>query len=262
MLAHLEHGGVLAFELDGGEEVLAADTDTLGDGDGAFLFATEEALGLLEYPGVAYCPAAYKDAVDAVALAGFDGLLGGDDVAVAEDGDVHARVVLNLADEGPVGGALIHLGLGAATAMLTTPQPITQAEVLPASPEKVILREHTRPLLAENTAPAQVQEPAATNAMAETAPSTVQDLVVRETAISEDDKKAAPMPTMIETNRLVTIGATRPEAVPVIIEGNNLVMLSDEKPEYRTPRFEEVPTEPERPTFHDCVIEPLLASII
>lgn len=47
-------------------------------------------------------------------MAGFDGLLGGDDVAVAEDGDVHARVVLNLADEGPVGGALIHLGLGAA----------------------------------------------------------------------------------------------------------------------------------------------------
>lgn len=150
----------------------------------------------------------------------------------------------------------------AATAMLTTPQPITQAEVLPASPEKVILREHTRPLLAENTAPAQVQEPAATNAMAETAPSTVQDLVVREAAISEEDKKAAPMPTVIETHRLVTIGATRPEAVPVIIEGNNLVMLSDEKPEYHIPRFEKAPKEPERPTFHNCVIEPLLASII
>lgn len=148
------------------------------------------------------------------------------------------------------------------TAMLTTPQPITQTEALPASPEKVILREHTRPLLAENIAPAQTQEPAATNAMAETAPSTVQDLVVRETAISEDDKKAAPMPTVIETHRLVTIGARRPEAVPVIIEGNNLVMLSDEKPEYHIPRFEKVPKEPERPTFHDCVIEPLLASII
>ena len=148
------------------------------------------------------------------------------------------------------------------SAMLTTPQPITQTEVLPASSEKVVLRHHTRPLLAENTAPAQVQEPAATNAMAETAPSTVQDLVVREAAISEDDKKAAPVPAMIETHRLVTIGATRPEAVPVIIEGNNLVMLSDEKPEYRPLRFEEVPKEPERPTFHDCVIEPLLASII
>lgn len=145
----------------------------------------------------------------------------------------------------------------AATAMLTTPQPITQAEVLPASSEKVVLRHHTRPLLAENTAPAQVQEPAATNAIYDTV-----QLDVPEAAISEDDKKAAPMPAMIETHRLVTIGATRPEAVPVIIEGNNLVILSDEKPEYRTPRFEEVPTEPERPTFHDCVIEPLLASII
>lgn len=143
------------------------------------------------------------------------------------------------------------------SAMLTTPQPITQTEVLPASSEKVVLRHHTRPLLAENTAPAQVQEPAATTAIYDTV-----QLDVHEAAISEDDKKAAPMPAMIETHRLVTIGATRPEAVPVIIEGNNLVMLSDEKPEYRPLRFEEVPKEPERPTFHDCVIEPLLASII
>lgn len=143
------------------------------------------------------------------------------------------------------------------SAMLTTPQPITQTEVLPASSEKVVLRHHTRPLLAENTAPAQMQEPAATTAIYDTV-----QLDVPEAAISEDDKKAAPVPAMIETHRLVTIGATRPEAVPVIIEGNNLVMLSDEKPEYRPLRFEEVPKEPERPTFHDCVIEPLLASII
>lgn len=167
--------------------------------------------------------------------------------------------------------ALLILGGAAASLILTsTPQelptsgpsltaslPIAQTEVLPASSEKVVLRHHTRPLLAENTAPAQVQEPAATNAIYDTV-----QLDVPEAAISEDDKKAAPVPAMIETHRLVTIGATRPEAVPVIIEGNNLVMLSDEKPEYRTPRFEEVPTEPERPTFHDCVIEPLLASII
>ena len=167
--------------------------------------------------------------------------------------------------------ALLILGGAAASLILTsTPQelptsgpsltaslPIAQTEVLPASSEKVVLRHHTRPLLAENTAPAQVQEPAATNAIYDTV-----QLDVPEAAISEDDKKAAPMPAMIETHRLVTIGATRPEAVPVIIEGNNLVMLSDEKPEYRTPRFEEVPKEPERPTFHDCVIEPLLASII
>lgn len=167
--------------------------------------------------------------------------------------------------------ALLILGGAAASLILTsTPQelptsgpsltaslPIAQTEVLPASSEKVVLRHHTRPLLAENTAPAQVQEPAATNAIYDTV-----QLDVPEAAISEDDKKAAPVPAMIETHRLVTIGATRPEAVPVIIEGNNLVMLSDEKPEYRPLRFEEVPKEPERPTFHDCVIEPLLASII
>ncbi len=171
----------------------------------------------------------------------------------------------------PKAAALLILGGAAASLILTsTPQelptsgpsltaslPIAQTEALPASPEKVILREHTRPLLAENTAPAQVQEPAATNAIYDTV-----QLDVPEAAISEDDKKAAPVPAMIETHRLVTIGATRPEAVPVIIEGNNLVMLSDEKPEYRPLRFEEVPKEPERPTFHDCVIEPLLASII
>ena len=114
VLAHLEHGGVLAFEVDGGKEVLAADADTLGDGDGAFLFATEEALGLLEDPGIAYGPAAYEDAIYAIAGAGFQGLLGGDDVTVAEDGYVHTGVVLHLTDEGPVGGALIHLGFGAA----------------------------------------------------------------------------------------------------------------------------------------------------
>lgn len=167
--------------------------------------------------------------------------------------------------------ALLILGGAAASLILTsTPQelptsgpsltaslPIAQTEVLPASSEKVVLRHHTHPLLAENTAPAQMQEPAATTAIYDTV-----QLDVPEAAISEDDKKAAPVPAMIETHRLVTIGATRPEAVPVIIEGNNLVMLSDEKPEYRPLRFEEVPKEPERPTFHDCVIEPLLASII
>ena len=41
VLAHLEDGGVLAFEIDGGKEVAAADLDTFLDGDGAFCFATE-----------------------------------------------------------------------------------------------------------------------------------------------------------------------------------------------------------------------------
>ena len=36
------------------------------------------------------------------------------DIAVAEDRDVHARVVLHFANQCPVGRALVHLGLGAA----------------------------------------------------------------------------------------------------------------------------------------------------
>lgn len=148
----------------------------------------------------------------------------------------------------------------ATTAMLTTPQPITQAEVLPASPEKVILRGHSRPLLAENIPTAQAQEPTAISVIYDTA-----HLAVPETVISEDDHKAAPKPAMIETHRLVSIGATRPEAAPTIIEGNRLVTRSEEEPAHLVPRFEmeaPKPLESERPTFHNCVIEPLLASII
>ena len=113
VFAHLEDGGVLAFELNGGEEVSAAYFDTLLDGDGAFFFTPKKSLCLLEYPRIANGGTTNENAVDTVASASLDGLLGSGDVAVAEDGDVHAGVVLNLADEGPVSGALVHLGLGA-----------------------------------------------------------------------------------------------------------------------------------------------------
>ena len=69
---------------------------------------------MLEYPGVADGGAPYQYAIHAVAATCFDSLLWGGDVAVAEDGDMHTGVVLHLTDEGPVGGALVHLGLGAA----------------------------------------------------------------------------------------------------------------------------------------------------
>ena len=105
---------MLAFEVDGGEEVAAAYLDALGHGYSSFFLTPQQSLGLLEYPGVADGCTADEDAVDAVASACFDSLLGGGDVAVAEDRDMHAGVVLDLADEGPVGGALVHLGLGAA----------------------------------------------------------------------------------------------------------------------------------------------------
>ena len=74
----------------------------------------EERFGLLEDPGVAYGGAADEDAVDAVTIAGFDDLLRGGDVAIAEDGDMQTRIGLGLADKGPVGLTTIHLGFGAA----------------------------------------------------------------------------------------------------------------------------------------------------
>ena len=74
----------------------------------------EERFGLLENPGVAYGGAANEDAVDAVTIAGFKGLLWGGDVAIAENGDMESWVGLGLANKGPVGLAAIHLGLGAA----------------------------------------------------------------------------------------------------------------------------------------------------
>ena len=113
VFAHLEHSGVLAFELDSGHQMSAAHLHTLGHSDFAFLLAPQQALGLLEYPGVADCPAAYENAIHTIAATGFHGLLWSGDVAVAENRDMHAGIVFYLADEGPVGGALIHLGLGA-----------------------------------------------------------------------------------------------------------------------------------------------------
>ena len=71
VLAHLEHGGVLAFEFDSGQQVSAADFDPLLHADGSLGLTTQQALGLLEYPRVADGAAAYKDAVDTVTLAGF-----------------------------------------------------------------------------------------------------------------------------------------------------------------------------------------------
>ena len=40
-------------------------------------------------------------------------MLGGGDVAIADDGDVDAGIALHLADESPVGLAGVHLGTGA-----------------------------------------------------------------------------------------------------------------------------------------------------
>ena len=64
---------------------------------------------LPEDPGVAEARAAYHDAVDPVGLESPQGGGAVGDVAVADDRDVHAGVVLHLADQRPVRGALVHL---------------------------------------------------------------------------------------------------------------------------------------------------------
>lgn len=83
-------------------------------GDGRELLArVEQVANLAEDPRAAEGGAAHHDGVDAVALKALAGHGGRGDVAVADDGDVDARVVLDLADEGPVGFAGVHLAAGA-----------------------------------------------------------------------------------------------------------------------------------------------------
>ena len=69
---------------------------------------------LFEDPRTAKGGAAHHDGIHAIAFEGRLGLLGRGDVAVADDGDVDARVALHLANQGPVGLAGVHLCAGAA----------------------------------------------------------------------------------------------------------------------------------------------------
>ena len=81
---------------------------------GQVLTVVEVVTDLLEEPGVAEGGAAYHHRVHAVAVETFFGAFGRGDVAVADDGDMHAGVVLDLADECPVGFAGVHLAARAA----------------------------------------------------------------------------------------------------------------------------------------------------
>ena len=58
--------------------------------------------------------APHHHGIHAVAVEGLAGLFGGGDVPVADDGDLHARILLHLADQGPVRLALVELAAGAA----------------------------------------------------------------------------------------------------------------------------------------------------
>ena len=66
-----------------------------------------------EYPRAAEAGAAYHDGVHAVAFEALPGALGGGDVAVADDGDVHAGVAFHFTYQRPVGLAGVHLCAGA-----------------------------------------------------------------------------------------------------------------------------------------------------
>lgn len=71
--------------------------------------AVEQVAHLLEYPWAAEGGASYHHGINAIAVEGVACLLGSADVAVADDGDVYARVALHLAYQRPVGIARVHL---------------------------------------------------------------------------------------------------------------------------------------------------------
>jgi len=113
-LAHLHDSGMLALVAHGHLEMLEGHVDLLGPGDGRQLLAGfEEMPDFPEDPGPADGAAADHDGVHAVPVEELLGLAGVGYVAVADDGDRHARVGLDLADEGPVGLAEVALGAGA-----------------------------------------------------------------------------------------------------------------------------------------------------
>ena len=63
----------------------------------------------LEDPGAPEGGAANHDGIYAIFVEGPLGIFGRGDVAIADDGDMDAGVAPDLADEGPVGRACVHL---------------------------------------------------------------------------------------------------------------------------------------------------------
>ena len=64
---------------------------------------------LLEYPRASKCGTSNHYGIDTIAVERLLGLPGAGDVAIADDGDMYARIVLHLAYERPVGLTSIHL---------------------------------------------------------------------------------------------------------------------------------------------------------
>ena len=81
---------------------------------GSRLARLEVVLHLLEDPGLADGSTPDHHGIDAVGVEGTLHLFARGDVTIADDRDVHAGILLHLADERPVGRAGVHLGAGTA----------------------------------------------------------------------------------------------------------------------------------------------------
>ena len=76
------------------------------------LFAEREFL-TTEYPRTSEGGATNHDGIDAIGVESLVGIVQRLDVAIANDGDMDARIALYFTDEGPIGIAGVHLTAGA-----------------------------------------------------------------------------------------------------------------------------------------------------
>ena len=107
MPSHMQDTAVFVYPLHRGDYLLLQYVHLFVQGESA-------ALQLAEYPRASECGTSHHYGIHTVAVETFAHTLLGADVAVSYDGDMHARIVLHLAYQCPVGLALIHLRTGAA----------------------------------------------------------------------------------------------------------------------------------------------------
>ena len=110
MAARVQYAAILVDALHVDVQLLKQQVDLAVSGERRVgRTSVEHVAHLLEYPRTAERGATYHHRIHAVAVERVARLLGRADVAVADDGDVYARVALHLADERPVGVARVHL---------------------------------------------------------------------------------------------------------------------------------------------------------
>lgn len=109
--ACVQYAAVLVDALNVDAQLFEQDVELAVEGERRVFGTTvEQVAHLLEYPWAAEGGASYHDGIHSVAVEGVACLLGSADVAVADDGDVYARIALHLAYQRPVGFARVHLG--------------------------------------------------------------------------------------------------------------------------------------------------------